>query len=501
MGKFKSLAGDTIIYGGGTILVRLLNWLLMPYYIRTMDSVQYGVVSEMYSYIAIFLVLLTYGFETSFFRFAKKNSYSTVFTTAISSVFSTGILFVLLIYFFGFNFKYFNNPLFSSNLLLVIGLIVFFDTLSSIIFAKIRFEGRSLKFASIKFLNVLVLISFNLFFLYWCPLNYNTNFFRSTYWYSFTSNEAFFVFLSNLFASISIFVVLIPEIISGFGKVSFSLLIKMFKYSYPILIVGITGMINQNIDKILLTKLIDGDSGYQQLAIYSANFKIGILMAMFTQSFRLAFEPFFFKHHSDTNDTSIYATVLNYFVLFGFLIFLGVSFFVDIINIVLTDQYTQGNIVIPIVLLSQLFSGIYFALSVWYKVSDKTIYGAYIGIIGSLVTVAFNFLLIPYYGYVGAAISGLICFFVMVCISVFLGRKHFYISYDWKKLLSYFSFVSLLFFVGYYLWPVIVLDKFSLSTIWFHIFDYTMRIGLIVVFLIVVFLKEFKNKSFSISCQ
>lgn len=495
MGKFKSLAGDTIVYGGGTILVRLLNWLLMPYYIRTMDSVQYGVVTEMYSYIAIFIVVLTYGFETSFFRFAKKKSFTTVFTTGFSSIVSTGLIFLLIVYLFGNRIEAFKSDLFSNELIMVVSFIIFFDILTALVFAKIRLEGKSLKFALIKFLNVVVLISFNLYFLYWCPQHFNSNFFRFIDLHQYQHNEAFYVFLSNLFASISVFIFLIPDIVKSLGSFSFSLLKTMFRYSYPILIVGISGMVNQNIDKILLPRLISGDEGYSQLAIYAANFKIGILMAMFTQSFRLAFEPFFFKHHSDTNDTTIYAKVLNYFVLFGFLIFLGVTFFMDIINIVLTKSYIEGNIVIPIVLLSQLLSGIYFALSVWYKVSDKTIFGAYMGIIGSIVTLLANYLLIPYLGYLGSAISGFICFFIMVSLSIFWGRKHFFISYDWNKLFNYSLLVISIFFIGYYFWPNIVLNQFPLSTFWFYILDYLMRISLIIVFLVLIFIKEFRNKT------
>ena len=211
----------------------------------------------------------------------------------------------------------------------------------------------------------------------------------------------------------------------------------MYRYSFPILIVGITGMVNLQIDKILIPEILGGDYGLQQLAIYGANFKIGVLMAMFTQSFRLAFEPFFFKANHVSNDKSMYSNILTYFTLFGCLIFLGVTFFIDVINIVLTDAYEAGNIIIPIVLIAQLLSGIYFTLSVWYKINDKTIYGAYMGIIGSIITLSLNFILIPVFGYIGSAIAGLACFLVMVLLSVYWGNKHSDIRYNWPKLIKY----------------------------------------------------------------
>ncbi len=493
MGKFKSLAGDTIIYGGGTILVRLLNWLLMPYYIRTMTSIEFGVVTQMYSYIAILLVVLTYGFETTFFRFVRKDSINKVFTTALSSITSTGIIFLIAVLLFKNELSGLsNNDSFISNISIV-AYIVFIDAISAIIFAKIRFEDKTIRFALLKLLNVIILIFFNLLFLYWIPNIFSSNLFYNSVFYLPGANQSSYVFLANLFASISVLILLIPDVLKNLGSIDFSLLKRMYKYSYPILIVGITGMINQNLDKILIPKLIKGGNEYSQLAIYGANFKIGVLMAMFTQSFRLAFEPFFFKHHKETNDNSIYSKILNYFTIFGLLIFLGVTFFIDVINIVLTNEYESGNVIIPIVLIAQLLSGIYFTLSVWYKVSDKTIYGAYMGIIGSTVTILSNILLIPYIGYIGAAISGLLCFMVMVVMSIFLGKRIHYIPYNWSSIFRYIIVAALIYFIGMFLVTNIsnsISDKYS--TI-YNIINYIMRIGLIIVFLGFVYIKEFKK--------
>lgn len=466
----------------------------MPYYIRMMDGVQYGIVTQMYSYIAILLVILTYGFETSFFRFAKDRSLSKVFTTAVYSIVSTSLLFLFLVVLFKDHIDIWLEGTFPKELIIVVVLIVVIDAISSLIFAKIRYEGKSVRFGLLKLLNVLILIFFNLYFLYWCPLNYGINYFRLVNWYAFSTDQAFFVLFSNFIASVTILVLIIPDVYKSLGKFDFKLLLSMYKYSYPILIVGITGMINIQIDKILLPELIGGDTGLKQLAIYGANFKIGVLMAMFTQSFRLAFEPYFFKNHSKTDNSKIYANILNYFTLFGFLIFLGVTFFMDIINIVLTDKYEAGNVIIPIVLVSQLLSGIYFTLSVWYKVNDKTIYGAYMGIIGSVITISLNLILIPKIGFVGGAIAGLVCFFVMVLLSVYWGNKNSNIRYDWKKFFMYTSLVSLIYILGKFGLPKLSYCIAELNQLFAEIFDYAMRIGLIIVFLAFVYFKEFKKK-------
>ncbi|WP_066630304.1 lipopolysaccharide biosynthesis protein [Labilibacter marinus] len=493
MSKIKSLAGDTIVYGGSTILLRLLNWLLMPYYIRTMDGVQYGIVTQVYGYIAILLVILTYGFETSFFRFAKEREFSKVFTTAITSIVSTSALFVFLVVLLQDQLHILTDKKLSSELIVIVGILVAIDAISSIIFAKIRYEGKSVRFALLKLINIIILISFNLYFLYWVPRNFGNNGYRIVDWFSYSGNQSFFVLLSNLIASFSVLILILPDLFKKLSSVDFSLLKQMYKYSYPILIVGITGMVNMQLDKILIPEMIGGDEGLKQLAIYGANFKIGVLMAMFTQSFRLAFEPYFFKDHKKGNIQ--YANILTYFVLFGLLIFLGVTFFIDIINLLLTQEYIEGNIVIPIVLVSQLLSGIYFTLSVWYKVTDKTVFGAYMGIIGSLITIGLNVILIPILGYVGSAIAGLVCFSVMVVLSIYWGKKHSNIRYDWNKVLSYTIIVAVIYVVGIKLIPISGNLLFDLSSIWYDIFFYGMRIGLIIVFLGFVYLKEFRIKN------
>lgn len=459
-----------------------------------MDGVQYGIVTQMYGYIAILLVVLTYGFETSFFRFAKTKNFSSVFTTAITSIVSTSVLFLLVVVLFKDSLASYFSKGFSAPLILMMSLIVAIDATSSIIFAKIRYEGKSVRFGLLKLLNVIVLIGLNIYFLYWIPLQQGTNFFISFVGLGIIDNQAYYVLLANFIASLTILVILLRDIYRSFSGFDFRLLLRMLKYSFPILIVGITGMVNIQVDKILIPKIIGGDEGFRQLAIYGANFKIGVLMAMFTQSFRLAFEPFFFKDHSETKNEAIYSSILKYFVLFGLLIFLGVTFFMDIINLVLTDEYIKGNVVIPIVLISQLLSGIYFTLSVWYKVTDKTQYGAYMGIVGSVITIGLNLFLIPIIGYLGAAIAGLVCFLVMVLLSIYWGNKNSSIRYDWNRILNYAALVGLIYVVGNFMVPFLNSYLVSIKSIGFDVLNLSMRFILIVIFLTIVYFKEFKNK-------
>ncbi len=497
MGSLKSLAGETVIYGGGTILVRLLNWLLMPYYIRTMSDIQYGYITEIYGYIAIFLVILTYGFETTFFRFSKNDNYKGVFTTGFISILSTSSIFLVFLFFLLKNVNLSTHYKGYNDLIWLAALIVAFDAVSALIFAKLRYCGKSVRFALIRLLNVLILIFFNLFFLLICPYlvkNHSEYFFTRFILFFFKDNqEAYYVLFSNLIASVGVLIILLKDIKGIIVAFDFSLLKRMYKYSFPILIVGITGMINQSIDKTLLPRLIGGDEGYKMVALYGANFKIGVLMAMFTQSFRMAFEPFFFKHSQSSQDISIYSTILNYFVLFGLLIFIGVTFFIDIINLILVPEYKEANGVIPLVLIAQLLSGIYFTLSVWYKVSDKTIYGAYMGIIGTSITIISNLILIPIIGYYGCAISGVLCFSSMVIFSIIWGNKFYKINYDWYKIIKYVLFTAVLYVLGIHFIPNLLAHFTVINHTILNITLFLLRFGLIVVFLWTIYVYEFKK--------
>lgn len=436
-----------MIYGASTMLGRLLNWLLMPFYIRTLSTYEYGVVVNFYAVISVMLVVLTYGLETGFFRFSGKGYHeNSIFKTLLSLLGITSCGFVLLGCFFnGVISDVFYDGEHSLSILLVF-LILGIDSFIALPFARLRLQNRPIKFGIIKIANIGANIFFNLFFLLLIPYLINQNILESNIVDLYNEFDGvFYVFLSNALSSIITFLLLLPEIFKVQSHIDFSVLKPVMVYSLPVLFVGITGMINQNIDKILLPALLK-KGGFSELAVYGANFKIGVLMSLFTQSFRFAFEPFFFKNKEKGKES--YARVMDYFIFFGLIIFLGVTLFIDLINVVLTQEYFAGNTIIPIVLLALLFYGIYFNLSLWYKLTDKTWVGAIFGAIGAGITIILNILLVPQIGVSGSAIALLIGYFVIMVISWIIGRKYYPVPYQPGKYLIYFLLAGIVFWAG-----------------------------------------------------
>ncbi|WP_234408337.1 lipopolysaccharide biosynthesis protein [Marinilabilia salmonicolor] len=332
----------------------------------------------------------------------------------------------------------------SFSILLVF-LILGIDSFSALPFARLRLQNRPIQFGIIKLVNIGANIFFNLLFLLVVPYLIKNQFISKGFsdFYS-GFDGVFFVFLSNALSSLITLFFLLPQLFHLRSFVDFKVIKPVLIYSLPVLFVGITGMLTQNIDKILLPVLLT-DDGFSQLAVYGANFKIGILMSLFTQSFRFAFEPFFFKNKGEGKQ--VYATVMNYFIFFGLVIFLGVTLFIDVINIVLTSEYIQGNSIIPIVLISLLFYGIYFNLSLWYKLTDRTWVGAIFGAVGAVLTIGLNILLVPSMGILGSAVSLLCGYFLMMVLSGYFGRKYYPIPYQVNLYLVYFSMAGLVFWI------------------------------------------------------
>ncbi|MEA3317636.1 MAG: oligosaccharide flippase family protein, partial [Bacteroidota bacterium] len=401
MKHLKNLVGQTLLYGLGTIVPRVLNFLILtPFFTRTFSKAEYGVFSELYAYVVFLLVLLIYGMETAFFRFTEsENDYRKVFSTSIISLFVTSSVFLIL------------TNIFSSELASLIGyehnsqyiswfcIIVAIDAFMAIPFAKLRFLNKATKFGIIKIFNVLINIGLILFFYKLLPIIINNNP-NSAFSVFYNPNMGIgYAFIANLIASVFTFVVLIPEIFNVKLNFDFSLLKRMLKYAFPLLIVGLAGMINEVIDKILLKYLVtDAGNPMEQVGIYSANYKLAVLMTLFIQMFRYAAEPFFFSRMKDKNAKVLYADVMKYFIVFGLLIFLGVTLYIDIFKHYIGSNFHSGLRIVPIVLLANLFLGIIYNLSIWYKLNNKTKYGAYIAIFGALVTLGLNFLLVPKIG-------------------------------------------------------------------------------------------------------
>lgn len=450
MNSFKKLASDTVIYGTSSILGKILNWCLTPYYTFIFAPELLAIPTNLYAYVAILLAVLTYGMETSFFRYASKaEEPKKVYSTSLISLFFTSISFVLLVVVFHRDIAnlldYGDHP----EYILWFGIIVGIDSFISIPFARLRLKNKAVKFATLKFINIGLTIFFNLFFLTLCPLILKNN--PDSFINLFYKPEigVGYVFIANLISSIILFVLLLPEILESTLDFDKILLKKMLSYGFPILLVSVAGAINQSIDKVLMRFLIPEDQNPMvQLGIYSANFKLAVLMNMFIQAFRYAFEPFFFSRGKSKDDTTMYAMVMKYFVIFGLTIFLGMVLYIDIIKIIIDAQYHEGLKVVPLVLMANLFFGMYFTLSLWYKLTDKTRYGAYMAIIGAFVTVVMNFALVPILGYMGSAIAVFTCYLIMLVISYILGQKHYPIPYDLKRIASYFAVAVFLFVVS-----------------------------------------------------
>ena len=472
MNPFKKLASDTAIYGVSSIVGRFLNWWLMPLYVYLFPADVYGIITNLYSYVAFFMVFLTYGMETGFFRFASKSSEpEKVYSTSLISLFFTSTVFILLIVLFKDKIAGLINYQDHSEYILWLAIILAIDAITAIPFAQLRLKNRPIKFATIKLINIGANISFNIFFLLVCPkLAVNPDSFIHTIY----SPEigVGYVFISNLLASVITLLLLLP----GIFKISFSfnreLLVKILSYSFPILIVGLAGVINLNIDKILIPFLIpENQNPMAQLGIYGAGVKIAVLMNMFIQAFRYAFEPFFFSQTERKDDKNMYANIMKYFVIFGLLIFLGMVFYIDILRLLNWEpEYYESFPIVPVILLANLFFGIYFALSMWYKLTDMTRYGAYIAVGGALITITLNFILIPIFGYTGSAFALLICFFGMMVVSYFLGQKHYPIPYNLKRIGTYFLIAAILYVISLYTATLTTFIKYSAHTIFIVIF-------------------------------
>lgn len=452
MKALRKLSGETVIYGMPSIVGRFLNWWLNPYWTYVfLNQADLGQITNIYAYVAFVFVMLTYGMETGYFRFAsKENDTSKVFSSTIYLLIFTSVIFLAAVLGWRENIASALRIEGYSSFIAIMGITVAFDVVSTIPFAKLRLEHRPMRFASIKFVNIGVNIVLNLFFLTLCPViarHFPDSVFTRIYRLEFGIG---YVFLANMIATLVTFVMLIPHM-SLKICFDFKLMRKMLNYSFPILIVGITGMININIDKILLPLLLpESAEPMKQLGIYAAAFKMAVILNMFIQAFRFAFEPFFFSQKGGNEDKAMYVIVMKYFAIFGLVIFLGLSTFIDLFKHIVAPQYREGIGIVPIVLMANLFMGIYFTLSLWYKLTDKTRYGAYQGIIGSVITIAINVMLIPVMGYYASAWAILACFVSMTLISYYSGKKHYPIPYQVKNFLFY-LFVSLLLFGIYWL--------------------------------------------------
>jgi O-antigen/teichoic acid export membrane protein len=471
----KKLASQTAIYGLSSIVGRFLNYLLTPLWTGAFIAAQFGVITEMYAYVAFLVILLTYGLETSYFRFTTKSEFESnnVFTTIMSSLIVTSSLFIGLAFFFSQEVA--ESLLYPNHSEYVIwfAIIVGFDALTSIPQAYLRKEHKALKFSIVNLGNVGINIFLNLFFIFYCKQHYdsgNTNYIIDTFYNP--EIGVGYVFIANLVASIFKLALLTPEILLiRNGKFKKTYLKPILSYSIPLLFVGMAGIINETLDRILLKRLLIEDLGFdetmKQIGIYGANYKLSILITLFIQAYRYAAEPFFFAKEKDNDSKQLYANIMTYFVIVVCTIFLFVVAYLDIFKYFINNEVLwEGLVIVPILLAANVFLGIYYNLSIWYKLSQKTSYGALISIGGALVTIVLNLILIPKMGYEGAAWATLICYLLMVIASYILGQKHYPINYDLKRIIGYMLFALLLFLTSNFLIsPLPNIEKYTFNTL------------------------------------
>ncbi|MDD2962814.1 MAG: polysaccharide biosynthesis C-terminal domain-containing protein [Bacteroidales bacterium] len=450
MNPLKKLAGQTIIYGIPSVLLRVLSYLLTPLYTRVLDTAEYGTYVYLYSIVAFMIVVLTYGMETAFFRFySKSDDPPKVYNTVFLSILGTSTAFVLITIFFSSSIATLVGVQGKSDYIVYFGLILGLDAVSSIPFALLRATGKAARFAALRMVNILVNISFNLLFLIVFPWLFKSGILNGGIADYLHSDDLIqYIFISNLIASAVTLLLLLPSLSINFQKFSFSLWLKLFKYAFPLLIAGLAGIINETFDRVLLKHLLPTDLADSLVGIYGACYKISILITLFIQAFRYAAEPFFFSQANNSDSKRVYSLILTYFVLALSLIFLVTMLFLDLIIVFIGEDFRVGRPVIPILMIANVFLGVFYNLSIWYKLTNQTIYGAYLSIIGAAVTLLLNLWMIPDYGYMGSAWATLVCYFVMMVISYRWGQKHYPVNYNLRKIFTFFGLALVLFFIS-----------------------------------------------------
>ncbi len=459
----NKLAGQTAIYGLPSIIGRLLNYLLVPLHTAVFLPERFGVITEMYAYVAFLVVILTYGMETAYFRYQSKNeeNQKAVFSTVMISLLGSTTIFILFTSLFSQGIANAIDYPENSEYVVWFAFIVGLDAISSIPLAKLRMENKAIRFALINLSSILVNIGLNLFWVGYCIPEYeagNSSFLIE--WFYTPDIGVGYVFLANLFASIVKFLLLSPQMLKVKAEFDKALWKDLLVYGTPLLISSIAIIVNENADKILLKWLLIDDLGKESsiaiVGVYGACYKLSIIISLFIQAFRYAAEPFFFAQSNDKDAPKVYAKIMNYFVLTCSLIFLSVMFFIDILKYFLAnEEYWVGLHVVPILLFANIFLGIFYNLSVWYKLTGMTRYGALIAGIGAVITIALNIWLIPIFTYTGSAWATFLCYLSMVIISYWIGQKYYKVPYQLKKVIFYLLLAAVLYFLSTLIDPYI----------------------------------------------
>lgn len=456
MSGLRKLAGQTVIYGASSIIGRVLNYLLVPLYTAVFTAGEYGVVTELYAYVAFLNVFYTYGLETAYFRFATRNESKTdYFNVAQSSILVTSLLISGVLWALSDDIAsalaYPKEGVFIRWLALILAI----DAITALPFARLRLENKGIRFATFKLVNIGVNIGLNLFFLVFCPYWLATNpdsLIGGIY------NPAIgvgYVFLSNLIANALYLLFFLPD----WGRYRFTFSkewLPMLIYAAPLLILGLAGVTNEMLSRALLKywlpeNFYPGISNQEALGIFGACYKLSVFMTLAVQAFRYAFEPFFFSKSGDSGSPELFAKVMHGFILFGTFSWLVISLLLPDFAFIFLRRpaYLEALSTVPWLLGGGLFLGIYYNLSIWYKLTDQTKWGAWISLFGAAITVILNFLLIPIWGYIGSAITTLVSYLVMTLVSYFIGQSRYPVPYYWQKG-SFYILLSALLIAAFY---------------------------------------------------
>lgn len=464
MSVAKKLAGQTAVYGISSIVGRVLSYLLVPIYTSRFAAAEYGIVTALYAYVSFLNVVFTYGMETAYFRFANRPDtdrqalYSQVLSLLlVSSVVLSGLLALLATPLMNLMHLPPGHERYAVWIALILGL----DAMAAIPFARLRLENKARKFATIRMVNILLTVGLNLFFLVLCPDVLAGKYLPGLQpilapLYD-TSIGVGYVFLSNLAASALTLLMLWRELTDFRFRLDLPALKPMLRYAYPLMLMGLAGMVNETLDRILLGSWLPqgfypGKSNLAAVGIYGACYKLSIFMSLVIQAFRYAAEPFFFSQSTNKNSPATFALILKWFTICCALIFVLISVNIEDFSLLFLrrPEYREGIVVVPVLLLANLFLGMYYNLSVWFKLTDKTYFGTYIGFGGALLTIALNFLLIPLLGYMGSALTTLACYFSMAAICWWLGNRHFPVPYPIFRLGLWLALAILLVAISWY---------------------------------------------------
>jgi O-antigen/teichoic acid export membrane protein len=475
LNPYKKLGGQTLVYGLGSIIPRFLNYaILTPYYTYKFQVQEYGIITELYAYVAVLLVILTYGMETGYFKFTTdKQKGGDVFSTTAISLFTTSVIFIVFVFAFinkisgliGYN----NRPEFIKWMAVIIAT----DAFSAIFYARIRMQEKVMKFAVFKVIGVLINILLIMFFLEIMP--YLSKISNSS-WPDLIYNRNIgvgYVLIANMISSIFICFILLIDLKKIILKFNLKLYKNILKYSFPLLIAGLAGILNETIDRILLRHLLA--SGYDKLyeiGIYGANYKIAVLIAIFIQMFRFAADPFFFSKYKNEESNKVFANILKYFVIFSMIIFLFIVLYIDIIKYFISPRFHEGLNIVPVVLFANILLGILFNINFWYKLSGKTKYAVLIIGTGAIINITINVLFIPHYSYRACAFSHLISNFAMVVLSYLLGRKYYKIEYNIKQIMFYILLGLGIYFINILIKTEILIYNIIISSFLFIPFIY-----------------------------